>query len=652
MVRCLRIYTVLLFAMLSLVLVTTGCNDSDVTEKNASEPLTPVVVKGYPNGQFIATADDLKKNGVMILDARSEAAYNAGHIQGAINARWQEFADSSRSLLPVNQLEQILGEKGLTRESKIIIYDDTTASWGASGRLFWMFETLGCNWVKILDGGWDKWIADKNTPETRGNVLKSAEFRAAAKSGITSDKEYIKSRMKDSDFVVVDTRTDEEFNGWQLYGEARGGHITGAVQLPYAWYFKTDKTILDYQEIKTLFDSKGVTKDKEVAAYCTVGIRSAFAYYLTRLMGYDRASNYDGSISDWAGSDENSYPMDKLANYHKLVYPKWVNQLIEYHKAGSTSAAPPDYPYSREHKYIIFETQWGTLDDAAAYKAGHIPGAIHSNSDIYENDYPRWFLLPDNDVHKAMGNMGITEDTTVVVYSDSNIFAARLWWILMYAGVKDVRYLNGGYKQWVADGYKYEETINEPITTTFRGSVKPEYIATVDDVFNSYADTANLFLADVRSYKEYIGEISGYSYVAQKGRIPNSVWCHDADDSGGIYVDSDGTTRNYTELMKLWNSFGIKSEITPSVYNSSDAGLSGNGGGMFEKEVVFYCGSGYRSALTFMYAHLMGYENVRNFSDGWEGWSTSYRKDESCTDSITPGWCQDPSGRPIETGEK
>ncbi|MBF0242094.1 MAG: sulfurtransferase [Desulfamplus sp.] len=630
---------VLMFGVIGLI---AGCNDSDVTEKTSPETLTPVVVKGYPNGQLIATADELKKSDVVILDARGEAAYNAGHIPGAINMRWQEFVDSSSNLLPVNQIEQILGQKGLTREAKIIIYDDTTSSWGASGRLFWMFETLGCNWVKILDGGWDKWIADKNSTETRGNTLKSEEFKAAPKSGISANKDQIKSRLQDSDFVVVDTRTDEEFNGWQLYGESRGGHIRGAVQLPYGWYFKSDKSVLDYQEMKRLFDSKGVTKDKEVVAYCTVGIRSGYAYYLTRLMGYERASNYDGSISDWAASDENSYPMEKLANYHKLVYPKWVSQLIEYHKEGSTSAAPPDYPYSRDHKYIIFETQWGTLDDAAAYKAGHIPGAIHSNSDIYENDYPRWFLLPDDDVHKAMGSMGITADTTVVVYSDTNIFAARLWWILTYAGVKDVRYLNGGYNQWIADGYKSEETINEPTPTTFRGSVKPEYIATVDDVSNHYLDTANIFLADVRSYQEYIGEISGYSYVAQKGRIPNAVWCYDADDSGGIYVDPDGTIRNYNEIMSLWNGFGIKSEIAPSAYNS----------GMFEKEVIFYCGSGYRSALTFLYAHLMGYENARNFSDGWERWSTSYRKDESCTDSITPGWCQDPSGRPVETGEK
>jgi len=619
-----------------MLLLIAGCNDSDVTEKDSSEPLAPVVVKGYPNGQLLATSADLVENGVVILDARSESAYSEGHIPGALNMRWKEFVDEKNNLLSVNQLQELLGERGLTRSSEIIIYDDTTASWGASGRLFWMFETLGCNRVKILDGGWDRWIADKNSPETKSNTLTPATFKAVEKTGITSDREYIASRMKDSDFAIIDTRTDEEFNGWQLYSEARGGHIPGAVQLPYAWYFKDDKTILEHDDMKALFDSRGVTEDKEVTAYCTVGIRSAYAYFLCRLMGYERVSNYDGSISDWAASDESSYPMEKLANYQKIVYPKWVAQLIEYHKAESTTSAPSDYPYDRDHKYLIFETQWGTLDDATAYRAGHVPGAVHSNSDIYENDYPRWFLLPDDDLHKAMGNMGITEDATVIVYSDSNIFAARLWWILMYAGVKDVRFLNGGYQQWLADGYTGEETINEPVASTFTGSVNPDYIITVDDLFNRYTDTENLFLADVRSYKEYTGEISGYSYVAQKGRIPNSVWCHDADDSSGIYVDSDGTTRNYTEIMTLWNGFGIRSTAETD---------------RFDKEVIFYCGSGYRSALTFMYAHLMGYENVRNFSDGWEGWSTEYIQDDGCTDSITPGWCQNPSGRPVETGE-
>ncbi|RJP95316.1 MAG: sulfurtransferase [Desulfobacteraceae bacterium] len=608
------------------LLAAAGCNDS------SSSPKT----KSYPNSELLAEELDLAGSGVVILDARSADAYNAGHIPGALSMPWQQFSDSNLNLKSVSELETQLGDLGLTRDTRMIIYDNTTASWGASGRLFWMFEYLGCTNVRILDGGWDKWVADGNQPETVIHNRPVATFTAQTSTGAITNKEHIDSRLSDADFVVIDTRTDAEFIGWTLYGEERGGHITGAVQIPYEWYFKTDKTILDYADMKVLFESRGVTKDKEVTAYCTAGIRSAYAYFLCRLMGYERASNYDASIWDWAAANPAIYAMESLARFDKVVSPAWVKQLREYHKPGSDTDAPPEYSYDRDHKYIIFETQWGTIDDATAYKAGHIPGAIHSNSDNYENNYPRWFLLPDDQLHEAMGGMGITKDTTVIVYSDSPIFAARLWWILMYGGVEDVRFVNGGYEGWIAAGFAKETTINAPVPTVFDGEVNPDYIATTDDVFASYVNTSSVFLADVRSYDEYIGKISGYSYVAQKGRIPNAVWAYDADDASGVYGDSDGTLRSYTEIRVFWSSIGMTS-TSP---------------GQFDRDVIFYCGSGYRSALTYMYAWLMGFENIRNYSDGWEGWSTTYTEDAvNCQDSITPGWCQDPSGRPVVVGE-
>lgn len=601
-----------------------GCSDSSTT------------IKGYPNGHLLAEARDLEGSGVVIIDARSAAAYAAGHIPGAISLPWQQFSDQEKILKPVSELENLLGTAGLRADTRMIICDDTTASWGAAGRLFWMFEYLGCTRVRILDGGWDKWIADGNIPETIHRSLPAAVFTANVNPSVVREKTAIAGRINDADLVLVDNRADAEFMGWTLYGEARGGHIKGAAHIPYSWYFQKDKTILPYEQMQELFASRGVTKDKEVIAYCTRGIRSAFAYFLCRLMGYDRVANYDGSIWDWAAADEMIYPMEKLSNYAKVVYPQWVNQMIEYHKHGSTTDAPPEYPYDRDHKYLIFETQWGSLEEYAdAYKAGHIPGAIHSDSDIYENGYPRWFLIDDDALHAAMGRMGITADTTVIIYSDSPIFAARLWWILTYGGVRDVRYLNGGYEQWIAAGYAGQKKINLPVPAVFDGFVNPDVMATTDHVSDVYMNTATVFLADVRSQREYIGEISGYSYVAMKGRIPNSVWADDADDAFPVYRDPDGTLRSFTEIRDLWADIGMTASRFPD---------------QFDKDVIFYCGAGYRSALTFMYAHLMGYENIRNYSDGWEGWSTTYIQDPACTDSITPGWCQDSSGRPVLTG--
>ena len=581
----------------------------------------------------LISADDLQKKAgdpqLVILDTRSTDSYAASHIPGAVSFRWQNFVDGSTNLLSVAELETLLSAAGLTRDLVYVIYDDTTASWGAAGRVFWMLEYLGCEHVHILNGGWDKWFADGRAVQTAANVRTPAIFNAEANPSIVMTKARLNERRNDTDFAIIDSRTDEEYNGWQLYGEARGGHVPGAIQIPYASFFNADKTVLDKKQLKALFKEKGITKKMEVTSYCTVGIRSGFVYFILRQMGYKECSNYDGSISQWAA--DGSLPMEKLENFEKLVHPKWVKDVIDYHAPGSSSAQPAEYPYNRDHKYLIFETQWGPLDDGWAdeYVDGHIPGAIYSDSDIYENNYPRWFMLPDDELHDAIGDMGITQDTTVIVSSTSTIFAARLWWILTYAGVTDVRILNGGYQSWTAAGYDGETTMNAPVPTTFIGSSVPEYIATTDYVFANYADIDTLVLPDVRSKDEFSGKISGYSYVLAKGRIPTGVWAYDADDSSLLYKDADNTLRSFTEIRDMWNDLGI----TP------------------DKEIIFYCGSGYRSALTFYYAYLMGYPDIRNYSDGWEGWSTTYTEDAvACADGITPGWCQDPSGRPIAKG--
>jgi thiosulfate/3-mercaptopyruvate sulfurtransferase len=594
----------------------------------------------FPNAALLVSADSVENSigadNLVIIDART-AGYDVSHIPSAINIKFGDYFTSGIGLLPLSELESKLSAAGLKRSMTFVIYDNTSASFGAAGRIFWMLEYLGCKDVHILDGGWDKWVADARPTEAAINTLPANTFKAIVKPSLKAGKGHIKGRFKDADFAIIDARTDEEYIGWQLYGEARGGHIPRAIQIPYAWFFNTDKTVLNYSDLKTMFKSRGITKDKEVTAYCTVGIRSGFVYFLLRLMDYPRASNYDASIAQW--SADTSLPMEKASRFSAIVHPSWVKALIDYHAPGSTTPAPPEYPYDRDHKYLIFETQWGTIDDATAYKSGHIPGAIHSNSDTYENGYPRWFLLSDADLHAAMGSMGITADTTVVVYSDSRIFAARLWWILKYAGVEDVRFLNGGYEQWLASGYDGETTINDPVPATFSGSVHPEYLASTDYVFAhyvfaQYTKRRAIYLADVRSHSEYIGDSSGYSYLEAKGRIPYAIWAYDGDDSSPVYNDSDGTLRSYTEVRKVWKKLGITS-----------SGVSN----MFDKELIFYCGGGYRSALAFLYAYIMGYDNIRNYSDGWAGWSTNYTEDSSCT-GITPGWCQTPSGRPIIVG--
>ena len=332
--------------------------------------LLPACKRTYPNANLLWSADQLAEKlgsgSVIIIDTRAKG-YDTAHIPGAIALHWSACSTPTKMLKPVAELEALLGAAGIARDSTIVIYDDTIYSWGAAGRLFWTLEYLGCADVHILNGGWDKWEADARPTETTVNTLPATTFTSAVEESVVATTEHIKDRLDDTDFAVIDTRTDEEYNGWKLYGEARGGHIPGAVQIPYAWNFNSDKTILAYADLKALLDERGITRRKEVAAYCTVGIRSGFQYFLLRLMGFRKCSNYDGSIVEWAL--DTTTAMESLPNYDRLVYTEWVQQLTD-------NETPPTYT---NDNYVIVEASWGQEDEdwtESDYAGGHIPGLL------------------------------------------------------------------------------------------------------------------------------------------------------------------------------------------------------------------------------------------------------------------------------------
>ena len=298
------------------------------------------VTADYPNASLLATGqwlqENIKSKNMVIIDARS-SGYDTGHIPGAIRINYNDFK-TQKGLKPQAELEKMLSDAGLTRDMKFAVYDDTTASFGAAGRIFWMLEYLGCDDVHILNGGWDKWSADGRPKETIAVKLPPAKFTAALNKDTLATSSHILSRMRDKDFAILDSRTDEEFNGWQYYGEARGGHIPGAVSISYAWMFTPEKTVPSYTNLRKIFESRGITSDKEVVSYCTAGIRSGYSYFLLRLMGYPRCSNYDGSMLEW--SADPNLPMEKMANYSRLVSPKWVKDLIDGKEVPNAPKGP------------------------------------------------------------------------------------------------------------------------------------------------------------------------------------------------------------------------------------------------------------------------------------------------------------------------
>ncbi len=272
-------------------------------------------------------------------------------------------------------------------------------------------------------------------------------------------------------------------------------------------------------------------------------------------------------------------------------------------------------------KLVIAEVSWTQGGVAREYDAGHVPGAIHIDTDVFENGSPRWHLLPPDRLSRALGELGIGSDSVVVVYSHQTVAAARVWWVMQYAGVADVRYLDGGLGAWKRAGFKVETTRSQLPPTVFQAKPREHLLAATDYV-RERRQTA--VLADVRSPREFRGETSGYSYLKAKGRIHGAVAAGDASDQARLYQNPDGTLRRVEEIRKLWQEAGL---------------LTDDG-----REVIFYCGSGWRSSLALLYARLMGLHNVRNYSDGWSGWSTRYEQ------SPDGRWRQHPSSNPVARG--
>ncbi len=605
------VFIVLGLLALAAIFLLPGCSSSS-DSKETVVTLDPASTE-YPNAGLLVSADSVEDNlnnsDLLVIDARGKAAYDQGHIPGAISLIHNDFWTWGSGLKPVEELEVLLGEAGLTRDMTVVVYDNTTAAWGAAGRIFWMLEYLGCTDVHILNGGWDKWVADGRPTETKTNALTQATFKAAVNNSVRATKESILAKMQNNNFVLIDARTDEEYNGWQLYGEARGGHIPGAVQIPYARFFNADKTVLAYADLKTLLEARGVTADKDVASNCTVGIRSGFVYFTLRLMGYPIAANYDASIIEWAAADETTYPMDKMANYQALVYPGWVDELIK----GNN---PPTYPgngfvilyTSYEPRYSENRTDYV----GSHYENGHIPGSIFMDTYSIENgpnsEYGDGYEFPEEgnvkpiaELQQFFGELGISKDKTVVVYADDDISmmtAGRTAWALLLAGVNDVRILNGSYAAWVAYGGDIETTPHTLPAANFGGGEgNAQFLATMEDLHDVIGGVnTDAIIVDDREWAEFVGSSNSYyHYFHEYGRIPTARWIGDWVE---LVRDDTQSLRTYTEVEKNW----IASGFSP------------------DKTMYFYCGTGWRSGLYTFYAYLMGWQ-AANFDGGWFQWS-------------------------------
>jgi thiosulfate/3-mercaptopyruvate sulfurtransferase len=238
--------------------------------------------------------------------------------------------------------------------------------------------------------------------------------------------------------------------------------------------------------------------------------------------------------------------------------------------------------------------------DTAAYDQGHIPGAVGWNWQTQLQDNIRRDLIEKGALEKLLGQSGISNDTTILLYGDNNNwFAAYAFWQLKYYGHNDVRLINGGRKKWIEEQRALTTAPTAVAPSTYRVSGPDNSIrARKEDVFAVLEKRRPGELVDVRSVDEFTGKIlapPGLSETAQRaGHIPgaaNIPWARAANE--------DGTFKSADALKQLYEGEGI-------------TGAS---------EVISYCRIGERSSHTwFVLKYLLGFRNVKNYDGSWTEW--------------------------------
>ncbi|MDB5948389.1 MAG: rhodanese [Massilia sp.] len=288
-------------------------------------------------------------------------------------------------------------------------------------------------------------------------------------------------------------------------------------------------------------------------------------------------------------------PFDFRRDLHRwqhLVTPAWV--------AGLAAGAPLTAAPAKEWR--LFEIGFGAC---AGFERGHIPGAGYIDTSELEGG-PCWNKGADPALEQLLLGQGIRHDVTVVLYGRNPLAAARAAHLMLYAGVADVRLLDGGFDAWGRAGLPLAAgpacAYPQALDFGVRFPARPDYLVDMPQARRLQREGDGA-LVSIRTWNEFIGKTSGYSYIDARGDIPGARWVRSGADgdvnSMSAFHDDNGCMLPPAQIERMWTAAGL------------DAG----------QRTVFYCGTGWRASLAFFYAWLMNREHIGVFDGGWCEWS-------------------------------
>jgi thiosulfate/3-mercaptopyruvate sulfurtransferase len=267
-------------------------------------------MKGFANEGLLVTTAELHRlieahASQLVLDLRPPEAYTAGHVPGAhhLDLWGVSLVDTDAAPLKAFMwmIEHVLQLHGVDASTPVIVYDEQSGMRAA--RAFWFLEYFGHPAVRVLDGGFNAWQREGRPVTRDASAPPKSEWTGRPQEGTIATWRDVKAAVGTPETVLLDTRSEGEYRGTVVRAK-RGGAIPGAVHIEWSENLAPGGDFKPAAELRAMYESAGVTPDREVITYCQGGYRAAHSYLALRLLGYPRVRNYVGSWAEWGNREE------------------------------------------------------------------------------------------------------------------------------------------------------------------------------------------------------------------------------------------------------------------------------------------------------------------------------------------------------------
>lgn len=265
------------------------------------------------NTQWLS--NHLQDDNIVIVDCQwDENAYIKAHIPYAIMRPGHSYLKSEQNgelgkFLPgEDEFLRLMAKMGIDSNTEVICYDEWDNHFAT--RLWWLLKYYGHKKVRLLNGGWQAWVAAGLPVSCTVTEPKAAArpYSVHENPSINITLEELLETYDNRDVQILDVRRESEYNGTETGKNKRGGHIPGAIHLEWTRLLSKSKqwewvNIFQSEEMQALLEQHSVSKDKITVIHCQAGVRASYTFFCLKMLGYPDVKLYDGSMGEWANMD-------------------------------------------------------------------------------------------------------------------------------------------------------------------------------------------------------------------------------------------------------------------------------------------------------------------------------------------------------------